>query len=406
MLTVDEALDAVLKRVSPLAARATTLDRAQDCLLAEDVAADIDLPPFDKSMVDGYAVRTADLADRVHQLRVVEEVTAGRVPSLPLGAGEAAHIMTGAPLPAGADAVVMHEKTRREGDVVEILERDVSAGRNCLERGREARRGAVVLEAGVRLTPVRLGLLASVGRTRVMVVPRPSVVVVPTGDELVEPDQVPGPGQIRNSNATMIAAMVRAAGAGVRVHPAVGDEPGALARALAAALEDDVLVITGGVSAGTHDLVPGVLDELGVARVFHKVRVRPGKPVWFGVRPGAGDPGPPKLVFGLPGNPISGLVAFLLFVRPALVRLAGGAEPDDRTFEARLARPFVQKGDRPTYHPAVLKRRTRGKPGVEPLEWAGSSDLSTVARAEGFVCFPPGEQTYRTGEIVRFLPLG
>jgi molybdopterin molybdotransferase len=157
MLTVAEALDAVLKCVAPLGARATPLDRALGCLLAEDVAADIDLPPFDKSMVDGYAVRTADLSDRVRRLRVVEEVTAGRVPSRLLGAGEAAHIMTGAPLPAGADAVVMHEKTRREGEVVEIIEHDVVAGRNCLERGREARRGAVVLEAGARLTPVRAG---------------------------------------------------------------------------------------------------------------------------------------------------------------------------------------------------------------------------------------------------------
>ena len=406
MIPVDEALAAVLGQAAPLRPRAVPLSQALGLRLAEDVATDIDLPPFDRSMVDGYAVRTEDLEGGSRRLRVIEEVIAGHVPTRALGAGEAAFIMTGAPLPGGADAVVMHEKTRREGEVVEILEHEVVAGRNLLAQGREARRGEVVLPAGALLTPVRLGLLAAVGRTQVSAIPRPRVAVVPTGDELVEPDQVPGPGQIRNSNATMIEAMARSAGAEPRTRPAVGDQLESLASALDGALDADVLVITGGVSAGTHDLVPVALERLGVERVFHKVRVKPGKPVWFGIRPGSPELGPAKLVFGLPGNPISGLVGFLLFVRPALDVLAGAPGPVDRAFKARLTCRFAQRGDRPTYHPAVLSPVDGRRPGVAPLDWTGSSDLRAVARADGFVLFPAGEHTYRAGEIVRFLPLG
>lgn len=405
MLSVDEALSRVVQHVGPLAPREVTLAEAGGCLLAEEVSADTDVPPFDKSVVDGYAVRAADLTAGLHRLRVVEEVTAGHVSGRPLGHGEAVMIMTGAPLPLGADAVVMHEKTRRDGETVEILEREATPGQNRLPRGREMRRGDVVLLPGAELTPIRLGLLASVGRARIRVVPRPRVSVVATGDELVEPDQVPGPGQIRNSNASMIAGLVRASGAEARVHPVARDVPEELRARLGAGLEDDVLVVTGGVSVGTHDLVPGTLDDLGVERVFHKVRVKPGKPLWFGTFPRP-EGGTPRLVFGLPGNPVSGLVGFLLFVRPALERLAGRAWPNARTFEARLSRPFHQKGDRETYHPCVVVRRPKGKPRVEPLDWAGSADLRTLARADGLAVFPAGEQTYRAGEIVRVLPLG
>jgi molybdopterin molybdotransferase len=414
MLTVDEARDAIRKRCAALPAQRRRLAAALDCVLAEEVSADLDLPPFDKALVDGYAVRSADLngAGDDRRLMVVEEITAGRMPTRPLGAREAAAIMTGAPLPAGADAVVMIEKTRREGDTVIIDDPAVGPGKARLPRGRELRAGDVVLRRGQRLSPPRLGLLASVGRTEVLVVPRPRVMIVPTGDELVEAHQVPGPGQIRNSNAVMLQAFAAAAGAEAQALPIAPDDPERLTTALAQGLEADVLQITGGVSAGKLDLVPATLERLGVTRVFHKVRLKPGKPLWFGVGP-MRQAAPGTLVFGLPGNPVSGVVGFLLFVRPALKTLAG--QDEDAGASARcvvpeacafpLAAPFVHEGDRPTYHPARLVSEG-GQAWVVLLAWAGSADLKTVAAADGFAIFAAGERTYQKGEIVGFLPLG
>ncbi len=407
MLTVDEALDAVSIRCAALPPQRRGLAAALGCVLAEDVTADLDLPPFDKALVDGYAVRSADLngTDADRRLRIVEEITAGRMPSRPLGAREAAAIMTGAPLPAGADAVVMLEKTRRDGDVVFVDDPAVAPGKSRLARGRELKAGDVVLRRGERLNAPRLGVLASVGRSEALVVPRPRVVVVPTGDELVEPDQVPGPGQIRNSNAVTLQALAEAAGAEARALPIAPDDAGRLRAVLEQGLSADVLLITGGVSAGKCDLVPETLEGLGVTRVFHKVRMKPGKPLWFGVGAARGEsPGP--LVFGLPGNPVSGIVGFLLFVRPALEVLAGRSpRAIVPTMLFPLAGPFRHTGDRPTYYPARIVAEN-GRLCVAPLDWAGSADLKTVAQADGFAIFAAGDRTYQQGEIVGFLPLG
>lgn len=400
MLTVEEALIAVLERSRPLPARTRALADALGCALAEDVAADRDSPPFDKALVDGYAVRASDLNGAARRLTIGEEITAGRVPTRPLNPGEAAIIMTGAPLPEGADAVVMIERTRREGAQVLIDDPTVAAERNLLRRGREMRAGDIVLPRCQRLTPTQLGLLASVGKSEVLVVPRPKVAVVPTGDELVEPGQVPGPGQIRNSNAVMLQALARSADASAEVLPIAPDEPNRLREILRRGLASDILLITGGVSAGSRDLVPAALEELGVSCVFHKVRLKPGKPLWFGIGPPRGDD-PGALVFGLPGNPVSGIVGFLLFARPALEALAGRDSRPTPFVQERLARPFVHSGDRPTYHPA---RRRDGL--IEPLQWAGSADLRTVAQADGFAIFPAGDHRYNAGDVVGFLRLG
>lgn len=403
MLTVDEARSAVLDRAALLPARRTRLAEALGLTLAEDVAADIDLPPFDKALVDGYAVRAAELAALGGRLTLGEEIPAGQAPSRPLGPGEAAAIMTGAPLPEGADAVVMIERTRRDGQVVVVDGPDAKPGQNRLSRGRELRQGDVVLRLGERLNPVRLGLLASVGRSEVLVHPRPRVAVVPTGDELVEPGQVPGPAQIRNSNATVLAALASVCQTEAESFPIARDEPETLRQALARGLDYDVLAITGGVSAGNRDLVPETLERLGVARVFHKLRLKPGKPLWFGVGPARGDR-PGALVFGLPGNPVSGVVGFLLFVRPALAALAGRPELAPRITRHALARPFAQRGDRAAYHPARLAG-PEGDQTVDPLDWAGSADLRSVAAADGFAAFAPGDRVYQPGEVVDFLHL-
>lgn len=413
MLTVAEALRRVLESTQPLPIRRTRmLDEALGATLAADIAADLDMPPFDKALVDGFALRSADLAGAGPvRLRVVDEITAGRTSSRALGPLECASIMTGAPTPSGADAVVMHEVVERIGADEIIVNGPIPPGTNRLERGRELRAGAVVLRAGDRLNPARLGILASVGRVAVDVYHRPRVAVLPTGDELVPCDQAPGPGQIRNSNASTLGALVRSAGFDCREAPIARDHPDALRASLTSIFSPDdpsnrpqVLLVCGGVSAGKLDLVPLALERFGVTPVFHKVRVRPGKPLWFGVGPAGQGGWPPPLVFGLPGNPVSGLVNTLLFVLPALAVLSGRPPAGPRLERWPLALPFRHRGDRESYQPARLV----GMPGsqrIEPLPWSGSSDLLTVARADGFAAFPSGDHDYEPGSPIAFLPL-
>lgn len=406
MLTVAEALAMVIEQARPLPAEVRPLREIRGCRLAEEVSADADQPPFTRSLVDGYAVRSADFQGATRRLKVVETIIAGRMPGRALQPGEAAAIMTGAPLPTGADTVVMHENTQRMTDEVEVEARHGEAGKNFQERGRIYREGELILPWGSLLSPACLALLASVGRIHVRIVPRPHVAIVPTGDELVEPDQVPGPGQIRNSNAVMLEALVAEQGS-AWVSAIAPDEPGMLKEQLGKGLEDDVLVVSGGVSVGERDLVPAALLELGVRQIFHKVRLKPGKPLWFGNGPRRGDR-PGTLVFGLPGNPISGLVGFLLFIRPALQLLAGHPLPSSDSMVVRLGNRFVQKGNRPTYHPARMVERSRGpggQPEIETLDWAGSADLLGIARADGLAVFPEGDRVFQPGEIVPFLPL-
>jgi molybdopterin molybdotransferase len=293
----------------------------------------------------------------------------------------------------------MVEHTERDNHEI-IVSRAIPAGQNRMTRGQETRRGDIVARAGEILTPVRLGVLASVGCVEPRVVPRPNVQVIPTGDELVEPACFPASGQIRESNATLLAALVRDHGAVAVAQPITRDEIEPLKNALRTGLDADVVLITGGVSAGNRDLVPEALEALGVARVFHKIRLKPGKPLWFGVGPARnGRPG--ALVFGLPGNPVSGLVGFLLFARPALAAL-GGREPlENIVIAGRLKASFTHRGDRPTYHPAMLENDC----AIRPLNWAGSGDLRTVAGADGFAVFPAGDHEYSPGDSIQFLPL-
>jgi molybdopterin molybdotransferase len=409
MLTVEEARRIVLEHARPLGDLAQTVPlNAENRVLGEEVRADLDSPPFDKSLVDGYAVRSADLAEPgPTPLAIVDEITAGRTPSRALGPGLCARIMTGAPLPEGADAVVMHERTELLGDGRVAVPGPVAPGENRLLRGAEMRAGEVVLRPGRRLGAPEHGVLASVGRLTIRVRTAPELLVVTTGDELVEVGETPGPGQIRNSNAWLLRALLRDAGH-PRVRSAtVGDDLDALRRVFGGAVEPDanvdVLAVSGGVSEGTLDLVPRALEEVGVRQVFHKVRLKPGKPLWFGVGPERGDR-PPVLVFGLPGNPVSGLVGSLLFVIPALNVLAGLERPGPCTLRLPLAGTYRHRGERATYHPARLVVRD-GLTAVEPLPWAGSPDLLAVSRSDGFAAFPPGDRSYEGGEALDFLPL-
>lgn len=409
MLSVAEAQAVVQQYARPLSRElAPPTPALLGLVLAEDIVGDIDMPPFDKALMDGFAVRSSDLAKGQGILTVVDEVTAGQTPRVPVRGGEAIRIMTGAPMPAGADAVVMIERTHAlEGNRVQVDDKPPTPGQNLLARGREIRQGEVVLLKGTVLRPPELGILATVGRTAVPVHPRPRVAVLSTGDEVVEPSQTPGPGQIRNGNGPMLEAEVHRAGGWARFLGIARDRLESLRPLVTEGLRSAVLVLSGGVSAGKLDLVPGVLQELGVQAHFHKVEMKPGKPVFFGTwaREKDNEPSAPRtLVFGLPGNPVSSLVCFELFVRPALRRLLGHAEPGPHMITAALAEDFSYRTDRPTYYPARLEPEGPGL-RVNPVPWFGSADLRGLARANAFILFLSGDHPYRKGQLFSVLPL-
>lgn len=393
MISIVEAQAQVYARIKALPAVSTPL--TPGCLgmvLAEPVAADLDMPPFTKSLMDGYAARAADLRNEPRTLEVIEEITAGRTPQRDIGGLQAARIMTGAPIPKGADCVIAVEQTEPAGaDQVKITQLAVPVGQHILERGREMRAGETILEPGRRLRPQELGLLAAVGRTEVLLHRRPKVAILPTGDEIVEAARKPGPGQIRNSNGPMLAGQTARAGGEPQFLDIALDTMESLRKLIAIGIEADVLLLSGGVSAGKLDLVPGVLQELGVQAHFHKIHMKPGKPLFFGTRDRT-------LIFGLPGNPVSSLICFELFVRPALHRLMGDSAAETRIILARLQREFRHKSDRPTYHPAMLNFDESG-PVVDPASWFGSADLRGLSKSNAFVIFPPADEVFPAGRI-------
>jgi len=410
LLSVAEAQEQVLQQARPLPPERAALEPALlGWILAEDVVSDLDMPPYDKAMMDGYAVRAADLSVGKAILTVIEEVTAGRTPQLPVGPGQATRIMTGAPVPAGADAVIPRERTfLAEKDRVQIEDKPPQPGYNVMPRGREMRRGQAVVAAGAVLRPQEFGTLATVGRTAALVYPAPRVAVLSTGDEIVEADVTPGPGQIRNGNGPMLLAQIQRAGGLPHYLGIARDDVDSLRSRITEGLKSPVLVLSGGVSAGNLDLVPGVLRELGVTAHFHKVEMKPGKPVFFGTHQEAhglqpvGLKVPPTLVFGLPGNPVSALVCFELFVRPAIRRLRGHSHTGPYMAQAVLADDFAYRTDRPTYYPARLERHKSGWQ-VRPVPWFGSPDLRGLTEANAFVLFPVGDHQHRAGQTFAVL---
>ncbi len=316
LLTVDEALERILARVAPLPARTLDLADTLGAVLAEDVVADRDVPPFRNSAMDGYAVRGEDVATAPVRLRVTGAVAAGGLPEGTLGSGEAVRIMTGAPMPEGADTVVRVEDTREVGAAVEITVA-TARGTSVRAAGEDVRSGSTVLATGRLLRPAEIGVLAALGHARVRVTATPRVAVLSTGDELVELDAPLGPGRIRDANRYSLGAAVRAAGCEPWPLGIARDTADDLRRALASASAADAIVTSGGVSVGDHDHVKPVVESMGTMD-FWSIAIRPGRPLAFG------ELGPRRTpIFGLPGNPVSALLTFELFVRPALLRLAG-----------------------------------------------------------------------------------
>ncbi len=356
-------------------------------VLARDVVSDVDLPPFDKSAMDGYAIPAGDRTD---VFRVVGTVAAGQSPFPALAPGEAVRVMTGAPVPAGTAEVVMQEETRREGDFVRILRRGPS---NVCPRGEDVRRGDVIYRAGRRLREVDAANLVSCGIIKVEVVRRPRVAILSTGDELVGDPARLGPGKIMDSNGPMLAALVARWGMEVTRISRVPDNPAVLERAAREATSAaDVVVLSGGVSEGEFDYVPGVLDRLGLRTHFTRVSCKPGRPMTFASGGG-------RFFFCLPGNPVSVFLTFHLYVLRAAARLAG-AEPFLRAFLLPLGRPFKRrKGDRLEYVPARLSREGR----VEEVMCHGSAHLLALRDADGFFAVPVGVLEAASGDLVEFL---
>jgi molybdopterin molybdotransferase len=387
LLTVDEALEAVLAQVQPLPAERVPLDQAVGRVLAEAARARVDLPPFPSSAMDGFAVRAADTPGR---LPVVDRVAAGRPASRALEAGEAMGIATGGVVPEGADAVVPIERVTVEADEVEI-QQAATAGANVRPRGGDVVAGDTVVEAGVRLGPAQTGALAAAGVGEVACARVPSVAVLTTGTELRRPGEELAPGEIYESNGVMLRALLGGTGALVESLETVADDEAAHRLAIERGLERDVLVTSGGVSVGPHDLVRRIEAELGVEEVFWGVSVKPGKPLAFGVR---GQ----TLVFGLPGNPVSSLVSSVLFVLPALRALQGERDPDPPYDRGILRSPIKQD----TRRDELVRARLTAD-GLEPLSGQESHMIVRAAEANALVYVPAGEGELVAGSAVRYL---
>lgn len=379
--------------------------RALGRVLAERVVADRNYPPFDRSTRDGFALRAADAAQPGARLRLIGESRAGVAFSGTVGAGECVRILTGAPLPRGANTVVMQEYTRADGDFV-VLEQAARAGQHFVHAGIEARVGEVAVPRGTRLNYAELAMAAEVGHARVQVARRPRVAILSTGDELVPVEQVPGPFQIRNSNNISLAAQVTLAGGEPVDLGTAPDEVAQLRARIERGLDLDVLVLSGGVSVGKYDLVEQVLRDLGAEIFFDAVALRPGKPAVFAWCRG-------KPVFGLPGNPVSTMVTFELFVVPA-IELLGGYQPRPLPcFKARLAHPVDEKGNVAHFLPARVtwpKLEKGGQPEgpaapvVEVLLWEGSGDIGAVVRGNCFLIVHESRPQLEAGEWVDVLP--
>jgi molybdopterin molybdotransferase len=394
LLSLAAALTRVLERATPLSAEEVRVADAAGRVAAEDARAFVDLPPFPSSAMDGFAVRSEDTPGR---LPVVARIAAGVPAPRSLGPGEAMGIATGGVVPEGADAVIPLEYVADHDNEVEIPER-VGVADNVRPRGGDVRIGDVVVPRGARVGPAQIGALAAAGLESLRCVRRPKVAVLTTGTELRAPGQPLGPGEVYEANGVLLASTLASAGAVVERLPAVADDEASHRSALEHGLEADVLVSSGGVSVGPHDLVRRVLAELGVEEVFWGVAVKPGKPLAFGTRAST-------LVFGLPGNPVSTLVGAVVFVNPALLALQGATEPGPVFLEGRLVRAVRRNEQRDEF---VRARRRASGDGVvlEPITGQESHMIARAATADALVLIPRGTGEVAEAEPARYLALG
>lgn len=398
MLSVDEAVSIILSKAQPLDSESISIDNAMGRVLAEDVIADTDLPPFNRAQMDGYAVRSTDVAKVPAKLRIVGEAVAGRSWPGFLNQGEAVRIMTGAPVPDGADSVQRVEVTNERDHIVEILE-PTTARQSIVDKASEIRAGQVVIDRGQRLNAAMMAALAAFGFATPKVYRHPRVTVIPTGSELVPVDQQPNQDQIRDSNGFSIAAYSTLAGAIPTRAPLAVDDPEELQKQISnASNESDMVVLSGGVSMGRYDFTKPALRELGAEIFFERISLRPGKPTVF-ARLGR------TLVFGLPGNPVSVAVTFNLFARTAMMAMQGSRNPFLERSWAVLARDVKGSVERASYLPATLTTDHQGHQLAEPLKWGGSSDFVSFTRSTALIIIPTQTSLVPAGQIVQILHL-
>ncbi len=397
MLSYEQARNKVIeqvgKRKGPRATAVVSVWDALGMVLAQEVKTDRDYPPFDRSTRDGYAIRSNEAAPGA-RLKCVGEIKAGDTVREALAAGTCLQIMTGAAVPAGADAVVMIEHTSREGDLVRF-ERTAQPGQNIVPRGSEAAGAHTILTPGTRLGYAELALAAQVGAAHLQCAQRPRVAVLSTGDEVVLIGETPGEFQIRNSNSVSLAAQVRIAGGEPVVLGNAADRIEDLGEKIECGLQEDALVLSGGVSMGKYDLVESVLKAMSAEFFFDSVAIRPGKPAVFGMCQG-------KPVFGLPGNPVSTMVTFELFVAPAIDLLSGAEARALPLVEARLAEELKQQPGLTHFLPARVEWRERA-PEVKALRWQGSGDITALAKANCFLVVPADREKIEVGESISVL---
>lgn len=397
MLTFEQARHEVIAQISKLHRSAESIELSfHDALghvLAQELSADRDYPPFDRATRDGYAVRAAESTAGA-ALKCAGEIKAGDALTEPLAPLSCLQIMTGAAVPPGADAVVMIEYTQRDGEQVRF-QQSATPHQNIVAKGSEAAQGQVLLRSGSRLGYAELGLAAQIGATKLRCAKKPRVAILSTGDEIVPVDATPGPFQIRNSNSVSLAAQVREAGGEPVLLGNASDRVENLAENIQRGLGEDILVLSGGVSMGKYDLVEDVLKTLGVKFYFDAVAIRPGKPAVFAMHN-------EKPIFGLPGNPISTMVTFQLFVVPAIDLLNGAQARPLPFLKAALAAPLKEKPGMTHFLPALVEW-TGGSASVRPLSWKGSGDTVTMAQANCYMVIPSDVETLSAGENVNVL---
>ncbi len=394
MISLEEALEIVLREIEPLDIIEVSLSEAFGTVLAEDVYSDLDIPPFNKSAMDGYAVRSADLVDAPATLSVLATVAAGTTHRGAARKGQCVRIMTGAPVPEGFDAVVMFEETEeRESEV--LFTRNVKQGQNICAQGEDVRAGERVLMRGSLVRGPEIAVLASVGHVRCRVYRRPVVSVLPTGSEIVEPDEPVGEGRIRNSNGPMLTGLAASLGADVRYLGIGSDSEEELRKLVEAGLKTDMLLISGGVSMGDYDLIPATLRASGADIKLHRVRIKPGKPLLFAKRGGC-------VIVGIPGNPVSNFTTFNVFIKPALYRMMGRSSYAPRFVDARLNHDLQKRGDRAHLMPSVY-RLEENVYEVKALKLNGSADIIGCAGCNCLLFVDEGEQNLRRGDKVPIL---
>ncbi len=395
MISVDEALKIVLKKAKRLPPQRVKLEDALGLCLAEGIRSDLNMPPFNRSAMDGYAVIAKDIVPPA-DLEVIENIRAGYNPRRKVGRGQASRIMTGSVVPPGADSVVKVEETREleDGRMVRILKK-TRKGVNIARKGEDVRVGKTVLRRGARIRAQEVGILAAVGAAYVSVFSAPSIGIISTGDELVEITRKPKPWQIRNSNSHSLAAQARQIITDIEILGKVNDDKSEIRRLVRKGLGKDILILSGGVSMGEYDFVGDVLQELGVRIFFEKVALRPGKPTVFGMKDD-------KPVFGLPGNPVSTFVTFELFVRPCIRKMMGFMPDGHPILHAELEKEIKIRKKRREYRPALL-RQEDGKWKVSLINWHGSGDLFSTTKANCLLIIRESVETLNAGDMVEVM---